>query len=73
MPSYLMLFFTDRDLHRVYNRNYSIKEVERELKIKYKSNLQEFIDSLSLPDSIGYLVFLCAVSVIGIVGEYKLN
>ena len=70
MPSYLMLFFTDADVHRVYIRNYSIKEVERELKIKPKSSLQEFVDFISRPDSIGYVVFLSAVSVIGIVGEY---
>ena len=70
MPSYLMLFFTDRDVHRVYIRNYSIKEVEWELKIKPKSSLQDFIDMLSYPESIGYLVFLCAVSAIGVFGEY---
>ena len=70
MPSYLMLFFTDRDVHRVYVRNYSIEEVELELKIKPKSNLQDFIDDLLRPNSIGYLVFVCVVSAIGVVGEY---
>ena len=70
MPSYLMLFFTDRDVHRVYVRNYSIKEVELELKIKPKSNLQDFINDLLKPNSIGYLFFVCVVSAIGVVGEY---
>ena len=70
MPSYLMLFFTDRDVHRVYVRNYSIEEVEWELKIKPKSNLQDFIDVLLRPNSIGYLVFVCVVSAIGVAGEY---
>ena len=70
MPSYLMVFFTDRDVHRVHIRNYSIKEVERELKIKPKSSRQGFVDFISRPDSIGYVVFLCVVSAIGIVGEY---
>ena len=70
MPSYLMLFFTDTYVHRVFIRNHSIKEVDRELKIKSKSSLQEYIDSLSWPDSIGHLVFLCSVSAIGVIGEY---
>ena len=70
MPSYLMLFATDRDVHHVYIRNYSIVEVEWELKNKPKSNLQDFIGVLLRPDSIGYLVFLCVVSAIGVVGVY---
>ena len=70
MPSYLMLFFTDADVHWVFIRNYSITEVERELKIKPKSSLQAFVDFISRPDSIGYVVFLCVVSAIGVVGEY---
>ena len=70
MPSYLMLFFTDRDVHRVYVRNYSIEEVEWEFKIKPKSNLQDFINVLLRPNSIGYLVFVCVVSAVGVAGEY---
>ena len=70
MPSYLMAFFTDRDVHRVYIRNYSINEVERYFKTKPTSSLQGFVNFLSRPDSIGYVTFVCVVSAIGVVGEY---
>ena len=71
MPSYFMLFFITRDIpHRVYLLNYTIKTVERYSKTKPISSLQGFVNFLSRPDSIVYLVFVSVVSASGVFGEY---
>ena len=70
MPSYFMVFFTDRYLHRVYIRNYTIKTVEMYLKNKPISSLQGFVNKVSSPKSMGYIAFSCVVSAIGVFGEY---
>ena len=70
MPSYIMVFFTNKDIHRIYNRNYTIEDVGRFSNIKPISSLQDFVNTLSRPDSIGYVTFVCVVSAIGIFGEY---
>ena len=71
MPSYVMLFFITRDLpHRVYRLNYTIEQVELYSKYKARSSLQGFVNFLSKPNSISYVVFVCVVLVIGVFGEY---
>ena len=70
MPSYLMAFYTGRDIHRVVYRYYTIRTIEKYLKNKPISSLQSFINFVSSPKSMGYIVFLCVVSAIGVFGEY---
>ena len=70
MRSYLMVFFVLRSFRRVYQRNYTLGEVEMYLKMKPTSSLQSFIEFLSRPNSISYVVFVCVVSAIGVFGEY---
>ena len=70
MPSYLMLFFTNKELHRVHIRNYTLDQIEIYIAEKATSSLQDFINFLSRPESIGFVVFVCLVSVIGVFGEY---
>ena len=70
MPTYYMLFFTINEVQRVFVHNYTIEAVEAFSKVKPISNLQSFIDLLSKPNSIGYVVFVCVVSAIGVIGEY---
>ena len=70
MRSYLMVFFVLRSFRRVYQRNYTLGEVEMYSKMKPTSGLQDFIEFLSRPNSISYVVFVCVVSAIGVFGEY---
>ena len=69
MPSMLMVAGLEEvDYLMIYRRNYSLATIEYMASIKARTSKETFLDNLSQPDALAFVVFICTISAIGIFG-----